>query len=162
MRAFRPAGSGDWATMLSPLPVTHCEFDLYLIETLGTSGEQELETAIFAMDLPGGSFESLLCMAERQGFFAGAYYGGQDVSRSPLFALLPMRNQWVHAEMTTMFTGTTATSGVLAITSNQGVKEIRTMDYSPGLMTPRITFSPVVFDRLNSQVDMYFDNVRCR
>jgi hypothetical protein len=163
MRAYRPANTGDWATMFAPIPVTHCEFDLYLVDTLGTGREQELETAIFAMDVPGqGSYESLLCMAERQGFYAGAYYGGPTGERSPLFALQPMRNQWLHVEMTTMFTGTAATSGVLAITPNQGVKETRTMEYSPGLMMPRITFGLVVYDKLQSQVDMHFDNVRCR
>jgi hypothetical protein len=165
VRATRPAGEGSSTTMESAVPVTHCEYDLYVVDTLGASGDQSLESALFQAESSNlASFESLLCTNQRTGFFAETYGMPSQTGdlRSPLFTFQPSRARWVRVKMTTVVTSGQVTAGIVAITPDQGLEESRVLSYPVPLESPNVTFSLSAFEPAQVEIDMYYDNVRCR
>jgi hypothetical protein len=164
MRVTRPAGDPGYASMEFPSSpaVTECRYDVYVVDTLGATGQQQLEISFFKLSSMPLDAEPLLAIVTRQGFYAGSFAVPGASMDTPVFTLQPTRNRWIEITMKTIFSGANATASVLSITSPQTATQNKTISFANGIQSAVMRFGFGGYEPMGSEVDVYFDNVRCR
>jgi hypothetical protein len=144
--------------------VKECEFDMFLTDTFGNTSTYELAIAALTLkSTPFGDVEAMQTVFAEDGMWGRWQAVGNSSigQRAPALALQPTRDQWVHVAMT-IGGGQSISTSVLTVTNATG-SETKT------LSLPSVAFSSTDFTiglyvqmGFGPNVEIYYDNVRCR